>query len=57
MAFMEMAEQLQKAVVSPRQRQQAATVAQLDPQKYVATMQQLMQNPSSWPWLSSWAAC
>jgi hypothetical protein len=32
-------------VVSPRQRQQAATVAQLDPQKYVATMQQLMQNP------------
>nr|AWA45093.1 hypothetical protein SO96G07_000004 [Saccharum officinarum] len=44
-AFTEMAEQLQKTVVSPRQRQQAATVAQLDPQKYVATMQQLMQNP------------
>jgi hypothetical protein len=39
-AFTEMAEQLQKTVVSPRQQQQ-----QLDPQKYVATMQQLMQNP------------
>jgi hypothetical protein len=48
-AFTEMAEQLQKTVVSPRQRQQqqaaAASAAQLDPQKYVATMQQLMQNP------------
>jgi len=49
-AFTEMAEQLQKTVVSPRQRQQqqaasAAAAAQLDPQKYVATMQQLMQNP------------
>ena len=41
-AFTEMAEQLQKTVVSPRQQ---APAAQLDPQKYVATMQQLMQNP------------
>jgi len=45
-AFTEMAEQLQKTVVSPRQQQrQQAPAAQLDPQKYVATMQQLMQNP------------
>lgn len=45
-AFTEMAEQLQKTVVSsPRQQQAAAAAAQLDPQKYVATMQQLMQNP------------
>ncbi|CAL4928436.1 unnamed protein product [Urochloa decumbens] len=41
-AFTEMAEQLQKTVVPPRQAPQAAA---LDPHKYVATMQQLMQNP------------
>lgn len=48
-AFTEMAEQLQKTVVSPRQQQQQQQARQqqqqLDPQKYVATMQQLMQNP------------
>ncbi|CAN6291065.1 unnamed protein product [Urochloa humidicola] len=43
-AFTEMAEQLQKTVVPPA-RQAAAAPAALDPQKYVATMQQLMQNP------------
>jgi hypothetical protein len=37
-AFTQMAEQLQKTAASPRQ-------AALDPQKYVATKQQLMQNP------------
>jgi hypothetical protein len=37
-AFTQMAEQLQKTVASPRQ-------PEVDPQKYVATMQQLMQNP------------
>jgi hypothetical protein len=42
-AFTQMAEQLQKTVVSPRQA--APQAAALDPQKYVATMQQLMQNP------------
>ncbi|RLN40620.1 ankyrin repeat domain-containing protein 2A-like [Panicum miliaceum] len=46
-AFTEMAEQLQKTVVSPRQAPAAAApeAVALDPQKYVATMQQLMQNP------------
>ena len=49
-AFTEMAEQLQKmTVVSPRQAPAAPTpqaaAAALDPHKYVATMQQLMQNP------------
>jgi hypothetical protein len=39
-AFTQMAEQLQKTVASPRQ-----PAPELDPQKYVATMQQLMQNP------------
>lgn len=49
-AFTQMAEQLQKTVVSPRQAPAAKqavpqAAAALDPQKYVATMQQLMQNP------------
>jgi hypothetical protein len=44
-AFTEMAEQLQKTVVSPRQAAPAAEAVALDPHKYVATMQQLMQNP------------
>ncbi|CAN6308464.1 unnamed protein product [Urochloa humidicola] len=48
-AFTEMAEQLQKTVVPPARQAAAAPAAApaaaLDPQKYVATMQQLMQNP------------
>ncbi|KAK3145462.1 hypothetical protein QOZ80_3BG0253140 [Eleusine coracana subsp. coracana] len=45
-AFTQMAEQLQKTVVSPRsQARQQPVAPELDPQKYVATMQQLMQNP------------
>ena len=51
-SFSEMAEQLQKTVApspaassasGPRSPQELA--AALDPQKYVSTMQQLMQNP------------
>jgi len=45
-AFTEMAEQLQKmTVVSPRQAPAPEAAVALDPHKYVATMQQLMQNP------------
>ncbi|WVZ61299.1 hypothetical protein U9M48_011200 [Paspalum notatum var. saurae] len=52
-AFTQMAEQLQRTVASsspapapaPQRPQPAAAAGALDPQKYVATMQQLMQNP------------
>lgn len=44
-AFSQMAEQLQKSMQMPSQDGSGPAMPQLDPQKYMSTMQQLLQNP------------
>lgn len=44
-AFTQMAEQLQKSIQMPSQEGGGSAYPQMDPQKYMSTMQQLLQNP------------